>query len=563
MSASKSLQGVTLRDENGALVGVPAIPLRTDPTGTTAQPITAASLPLPAGAATEATLAARATEATLSALNTVLTAIRDTAGIKKILDAVDVSDRVARALGRVRLRNPGDSADMGDATTPVRVDPTGTTPQPVRGADMFAQGTITAVNGAVTVTCAGCGNAVLQVTGTWVGTLVFEGTVDGTNWFQVRGYFIGDVAAGTLSISANNSLRLVVGGFVSARVRASAFTSGTATVSLNAGAGSSGSRGAITQTVFASTANSSTATLGVSGVFTGAAESTLDVAGIQVNAFSNVASATNGLRVEQSMNGTNWDLVDAYTLAAGVGIGITVQATASFFRIVFTNGAVAQTSFRLQVALCPMVEAVPRSLGQKASQLSMSVVLASDQPANTIVFVKQVEEPTFVVTSNAVTTGNNKSMISIVNENTGSPPDAIKILCVSLVNVQTGVVTGVFADFEFRRISGATGGTVITSETYDTANTLPSNVVARTGGTVSGEGGILTAVRWSTDEVVAGTADMESADSVGQYGIPVFERNDRAQKALILRPGQGAHIKCATNTTTGSFRASITFSIPF
>lgn len=36
-------------------------------------------------------------------------------------------------IGRVFLRNPGDTANMGDATTPVRTDPTGTTTQPVSG----------------------------------------------------------------------------------------------------------------------------------------------------------------------------------------------------------------------------------------------------------------------------------------------------------------------------------------------------------------------------------------------------------------------------------------------
>lgn len=45
---------VNLRDNDGAEVGVSAAPLRVDPTGTTTQPISAASLPLPTGAATAA-----------------------------------------------------------------------------------------------------------------------------------------------------------------------------------------------------------------------------------------------------------------------------------------------------------------------------------------------------------------------------------------------------------------------------------------------------------------------------------------------------------------------------
>jgi hypothetical protein len=47
--------------------GTASNPLRTDPTGTTSQPISATSLPLPAGAATEATLATRVAEATFAA----------------------------------------------------------------------------------------------------------------------------------------------------------------------------------------------------------------------------------------------------------------------------------------------------------------------------------------------------------------------------------------------------------------------------------------------------------------------------------------------------------------
>jgi len=46
--------------------GTSSDPLRVDPTGTTTQPISAASLPLPAGAATEATLATRLAEATFT-----------------------------------------------------------------------------------------------------------------------------------------------------------------------------------------------------------------------------------------------------------------------------------------------------------------------------------------------------------------------------------------------------------------------------------------------------------------------------------------------------------------
>lgn len=53
---------VELRNSAGTEVGTSGAPVRTDPTGSTTQPVSAASLPLPAGAATEATLATRLTE---------------------------------------------------------------------------------------------------------------------------------------------------------------------------------------------------------------------------------------------------------------------------------------------------------------------------------------------------------------------------------------------------------------------------------------------------------------------------------------------------------------------
>jgi hypothetical protein len=54
-------------DASGAAMGVLANPIRTDPTGTTTQPVSAASLPLPSGAATSAKQAQPGTAGTASA----------------------------------------------------------------------------------------------------------------------------------------------------------------------------------------------------------------------------------------------------------------------------------------------------------------------------------------------------------------------------------------------------------------------------------------------------------------------------------------------------------------
>lgn len=97
-----------------------------------------------------------------------------------------------------------------------------------------------------------------------------------------------------------------------------------------------------------STVNSSTTTLLASAVFTGTSEDISQYQNISVYIFSDQASATDGLSVQQSSNGTNWDITDVYTIPASTGKTFTIGITGQFFRIIYTNGGVNQTSFRLQ-----------------------------------------------------------------------------------------------------------------------------------------------------------------------------------------------------------------------
>lgn len=94
-------------------------------------------------------------------------------------------------------------------------------------------GTVAALNGAVTVTVPGASTIYLTLTGTWVATLVFEATADGTNWSSVFGVNqTTDVA--TQSTTANNTFGFACGGYSQFRVRASVYSSGTATIAYNA-----------------------------------------------------------------------------------------------------------------------------------------------------------------------------------------------------------------------------------------------------------------------------------------------------------------------------------------
>ena len=131
------------------------------------------------------------------------------------------------------------------------------------------------------------------------------------------------------------------------------------------------------QDVQASVSNDSTANLAAGASFTGTGESTLGVAGIQVNI---IADQPILLQLQQSTDNTNWDFSDDQTFLATEGDSRTFQATASYFRVIATNlGPATTTYFRLQVALCPVVEALPRAL-TLGGHLSLSAQLTGFTP---------------------------------------------------------------------------------------------------------------------------------------------------------------------------------------
>ena len=114
------------------------------------------------------------------------------------------------------------------------------------------------------------------------------------------------------------------------------------------------------QNVKESTNNNSTDNLLAGGWFTGVGETTLGIVGIQVNFKCN---ETCTLYIDQSIDNINWDITDTWIVLGGVGHSRTFQATASYFRIrVHNDGALTTTYLRLLVALCPIVECLPRAL---------------------------------------------------------------------------------------------------------------------------------------------------------------------------------------------------------
>lgn len=102
-----------------------------------------------------------------------------------------------------------------------------------------------------------------------------------------------------------------------------------------------------------STNNSTTTPLGGGLSFTGTGDDCEGYSAVTVTIYADVDSATDGMTFQFSTDNTNWD--DVYTFTMDVSASDTRRfqfpVTAQYFRVVYTNGAGAQSAFRVQTML--------------------------------------------------------------------------------------------------------------------------------------------------------------------------------------------------------------------
>jgi len=117
--------------------------------------------------------------------------------------------------------------------------------------------------------------------------------------------------------------------------------------------------------------------------FVGTSVLTLDYAEIYVAVFSDVASATNGLILEKSLDGINWLWNDNFTINANTGKEFSLQ-TGVYFRIRYVNGNTNQTNFTL-ISVLRKTRAKPSShkiqdqiITEDDAELSKSVLTAQN-----------------------------------------------------------------------------------------------------------------------------------------------------------------------------------------
>jgi hypothetical protein len=88
--------------------------------------------------------------------------------------------------------------------------------------------------------------------------------------------------------------------------------------------------------------------LGVGETFTGKAVEMVRWASVSVFVFSDAGSVVNGLSLQQSSDAVNWDVKTEFTISAQGSGTFGVDLESQYFRVVYANGGVAQSEFRLQ-----------------------------------------------------------------------------------------------------------------------------------------------------------------------------------------------------------------------
>jgi len=207
-------------------------------------------------------------------------------------------------------------------------------------------GTPTA-NSTATFTVSNYDTATVQVTGTWVGTLQSEISLDGGVTWYLRTVHQAGTTSYTTSFTANFAGGVVVGGYTTYRIRCTAYTSGTATVKLITSLNpnlvhiSSGlppgtnSIGAITNTTFAAT-QSGTWNIGTITTLPSLPAGANAIGSITNTTFASTQSGTWTVRTQDGA-GT------ALTSTSGV-LDVNTKPTISFTTPSATGATVTTTS---------------------------------------------------------------------------------------------------------------------------------------------------------------------------------------------------------------------------
>lgn len=176
--------------------------------------------------------------------------------------------------------------------------------------------------------------------------------------------------------------------------------------------------------------NSTTAVLSAGAEFVGQATDITEYSSIMVSTYSDQGSATDGLKIEQSSDGANWDHCDEFTISATTGKNFTINPFARYMRVRYLNGPVNQTEFRLQVVLkatqaTPSAHRIQDSISDDDDARLVKAVLTGENGGGSFKNVKVTQDGNLSISDNSSGLSISKGDVSGVSfvHKFGNAPD--------------------------------------------------------------------------------------------------------------------------------------------
>ena len=213
----------------------------------TAIPVTPS---LPTGAATETTLGTRLADSTFTTRIPVQGQALAAASIPVVLTAIQVTALTPPAaitgfsteatLALIKAKTDNLDVLLSTRTKPADTQPVSiAAPVSITDPDTTSAGSLGALNAVTTLALTGDSAVAVEISGTWVGTISFEGTVGGSIFNPLNGVS-SSTSSPTPTTTVNGLYRVTPAACASMQVKMSAYTSGTATISMRASSGVGG-----------------------------------------------------------------------------------------------------------------------------------------------------------------------------------------------------------------------------------------------------------------------------------------------------------------------------------
>lgn len=270
--------------------------------------------------------------------------------------------------------------------------------------DNVGSGTINTLNGTTAVPCTHASTVGFLIAGTWVATVMVEGTVDDTTWFTIpMSSPFGDTYT---NVTVTGPYLVNCAGLTQVRIKASTYTSGTITITWNADAGVSNYLQNADNLI--STGNSGGGSLAISAVFTGGFEEVTNYGNITVTAFSTQAGS---FTVQWSEDGVTARADgDTYVVSANSLKIISYGPAMRYFRVIYTNGGVAATL---------VLQTVYRNQHTKPSSMRIGSAVNDDNDAEMVKAIITGNTPSGTYT-NAKLSNNSEQQMTDICDNGGS-----------------------------------------------------------------------------------------------------------------------------------------------